>query len=102
MSTRKNKQTTKTNEKLSPTSRSSTMGTQKKSGETMLFKRHNFVLILAGFALICFGYLLMSGGNMPDRNTWDPELIYSSRRTFIAPIFILAGLGLEVYAVFKK
>jgi len=78
--------------------------TTKKSSDSdgLLFHKGNYILILAGLGLIFLGYVLMAGGSMPDANTWDPDIIYSTRRTLIAPILILAGLGLEVYAVFKK
>jgi len=68
----------------------------------LLFHKGNYMLILGGLGLILLGYLLMAGGSMPDANTWDPDRIYSTRRTLIAPILILAGLGVEIYAVFKK
>ena len=46
--------------------------------------------------------LLMSGGSMPSPDVWDEDIIYSTRRTLIAPIVILIGLGLQVYAIFAK
>jgi hypothetical protein len=55
----------------------------------------------AGFLLIVIGFFLMAGGNQAP-NEWNPEEIYSWRRTIIAPIFIVAGLVVEVYAIFKK
>ena len=73
-----------------------------RSNEPMLFKRQNFMLIFAGIGLMIIGYLLMMGGSMPDANTWDEDIIYSARRTVLAPIFILAGLGVEIWAIFKK
>jgi len=72
------------------------------ASEPMLYNKSNYMLILGGLALIIIGYVLMSGGNMTDPNVFDEDVIYSTRRTLIAPIFILAGLGVEIYAVFKK
>ena len=78
-------------------------GISSKTAPTpMLYKKQNYILMLAGVGLMFLGYLLMAGGSMPDAETWDPDLIYSTRRTLIAPILILAGLGLEVWAVFKR
>jgi sulfite exporter TauE/SafE len=68
----------------------------------LLFKKNNLIWMAAGALLIIIGLALMSGGRMPDPNTWDPDIIYSFRRTVLAPIVILAGLGLEIYAIFKK
>lgn len=47
------------------------------------------------------GIILMSGGGMDNPNEWHPDVIYSFRRTVLAPIVILGGLGLEIYAIFK-
>ena len=70
--------------------------------EGFLFGRKNFTIMLIGLALIGLGMLLMSGGSMPSPDVWDEDLIYSTRRTLIAPIVILIGLGLQVYAIFAK
>lgn len=67
----------------------------------VLFGRSNYILIGAGIATIFLGMLLMGGGEMPDANTWDESLIYSTRRTLIAPIVILIGLGIGVFAIFR-
>ena len=74
----------------------------KVSTEGFLFGRKNFMIMLIGLALIGLGMLLMSGGSMPSPDVWDEDLIYSTRRTLIAPIVILIGLGLQVYAIFAK
>ena len=55
-----------------------------------------------GFGLIALGMLLMSGGAMPSPDVWDESIIYSFRRTVLAPFLMLAGLVVEVYAIFKK
>lgn len=68
----------------------------------LTFGRDTYIWIAIGFGLVLLGMLLMSGGHMPDDNTWDENIIYSTRRTLIAPIVILAGLAVEVYAIFKK
>ena len=68
----------------------------------LLFDKVNYMYILGGILLMVIGFVLMSGGSMPDSNTWDESLIYSTRRTLIAPIFILAGLVVQILAIFKK
>ena len=55
-----------------------------------------------GAGLIALGLVLMSGGHMPSPDVWEPERIYGFRRTVLAPLVILAGLGVEIYAIFKK
>ena len=69
--------------------------------EEMMFNRENYIYMLAGVGLILVGLALMSGGKMPSPDVWDENLIYGFRRTVLAPFVILAGLGLEVYAIFK-
>ena len=70
--------------------------------QEMLFGKVNYFYILGGLGLMVIGYLLMAGGSMPDANTWDDSIIYSARRTVLAPLFILAGLVVQVLAIFKK
>jgi hypothetical protein len=68
----------------------------------MLFKRKNYILVGVGIVLIALGFLLMSGGHMPSPEVWDESIIYSPRRTIVAPIVILGGLGVVLYSIFKK
>lgn len=75
----------------------------KKSGPvgevTYEMKQYRYVLI--GLALLTIGFILMSGGSMPSPDVWDEDLIYGFRRTVAAPIFILAGLICQIWAIFK-
>lgn len=69
--------------------------------EPMLFGKSNYIYMLIGIGLIVLGMLLMSGGHMPDAQTWDDSIIYSFRRVTLAPILIILGLLVEIYAIFK-
>ena len=55
-----------------------------------------------GAALILVGMLLMSGGKSTDPNVFDPNQVYSFRRVTLAPIVVIAGFIVEVFAIFKK
>jgi len=68
----------------------------------LIFGKKNYMFMGIGVGLILLGMLLMSGGGMDDPNVWQPEVIYSKRRTLLAPIVILAGLVLQIYAIFLK
>lgn len=68
----------------------------------MVFNSTNYLWMGIGVVLIILGLLLMAGGGMEDPNQWDEDVIYSFRRTVIAPILILSGLVVEIYAIFKK
>lgn len=70
--------------------------------EEMLFGKANYLLMLAGVALLMIGLLLMSGGKMPSADVWDDTLIYSWQRTVLAPLVILIGIALEIVAIFHK
>jgi len=67
-----------------------------------LFGRENYIWILAGIAIIGLGLILMAGGRSSDPNVFDPKEVYSTTRITIAPILILIGLGLGVFAIFRK
>lgn len=104
-----NKTSVEQKSKVSPTQSKITSTKPKTSSasktvvaEPFLFHKQNYILILAGLGLVLLGLLLMAGGHMPDNNTWDEGIIYSTRRTLLAPIVILIGIGVEVYAIFKK
>lgn len=77
-------------------------GASAQTAEPLLFGRENYLWMLGGFVVIMIGMLLMMGGSMPDSNTWDESLIYSTRRTLVAPIVILIGLTIEFFAIFRK
>lgn len=68
----------------------------------LIFGKKNYQFIVLGIVLIFLGMALMIGGHMPSPDVWDESLIYSFRRITLAPIFILIGLGLNVYAIFIK
>ena len=78
--------------------------TESKRAETAtnLFGRENYVWIIAGIAIIGLGLILMAGGRSSDPNVFDPKEVYSTTRITIAPILILIGLGLGVFAIFRK
>lgn len=69
---------------------------------TELFAKDNYVWMAIGAAVVALGFILLSGGKNPDPNTFDYKIVYSTTRITIAPILIVAGLLVEIYAIFKK
>ncbi|WP_205508712.1 DUF3098 domain-containing protein [Longitalea arenae] len=69
---------------------------------TSLFTKDNYKWMIAGIILVALGIILMAGGKSEDPNVFKENEVYSVRRITIAPILILLGLGIEVYAIFKK
>lgn len=70
--------------------------------DDLIFGKQTFIWIGIGIALMALGMLLMAGGGMPDPDVWDEDLIYAFRRITLAPIVIIAGLGVITYAILKK
>ena len=67
-----------------------------------LFEKQNLWLMLVGIAVIAIGMLLMVGGRSKDPNTFNYDEVYSTLRVSVAPVLIIIGLGIEIYAIFKK
>lgn len=70
--------------------------------QDFLFDKSNYKWMLIGVAFILLGLVLMAGGKSPDPHKFNYEEIYSFRRITLAPIMILLGLAIEVYAIIKK
>ncbi len=73
-----------------------------KDDPRMPMGRQNYILMAAGFALIVIGLVLMSGGGDGDPAVFDADRLYSFRRITLAPVVILAGFCLEIYAIMKR
>ena len=65
------------------------------------FGKENYILMLIGIGCIFLGFLLMSGGGSKDPNVFNPD-IFSFRRITLAPIVVLIGFVIEIYAILKK
>ena len=65
------------------------------------FGKENYILVLVGLALIAIGFFLMAGGGSDDPNVFSEE-IFSTRRITVAPIVILLGFTVEIFAIMKK
>jgi hypothetical protein len=67
-----------------------------------LFTKDNYRWMAIGLVLVALGLFLMGGGKSKDPNVFNPNEVYSFTRITLAPIFILAGFGIEIFAIFKK
>lgn len=65
------------------------------------FGKENYRLLLIGLALIVLGFLLMIGGGSKDPNVFSYD-IFNFQRLTLAPILILAGYVVEIFAIMKK
>lgn len=71
----------------------------EKSGFTL--GKENYILLLIGIAFIITGFLLMTGGGSDDPKVFNPE-IFSFRRITLAPIFVMTGFVIEIFAIMRK
>lgn len=67
-----------------------------------LFLKENYTWMLAGLIVMAIGMFLMAGGKNTDPSVFDKTKVYSTTRITIAPILILAGLAIEIFAIFRK
>jgi hypothetical protein len=57
--------------------------------------------MLSGLGLIVLGFILMAGGKSDDPNVFNPD-VFSFRRITLAPIIVLSGFALNIFAILKK
>ncbi len=78
------------------------MSEQKQNVNSTLFTKDNYTWMLIGGAVIALGMFLMSGGKSADPKVFDTNEVYGTTRITIAPILIVLGLLIEIFAIFKK
>ena len=67
----------------------------------LLFGKRNYRFMILGLFFIAIGFILMSGGGSDDPNIFNEE-IYSFRRIRLAPMLVVTGFIIEVYAILTK
>jgi hypothetical protein len=75
---------------------------KSNNNQAFLFDRSNYMWMIGGVVIILIGYLLMAGGKSPDPHKFNYEEVYSFRRITLAPMLILIGFAMEIYAIMKK
>lgn len=68
----------------------------------VLFGKENYIWMLAGLIMLAIGFFLMAGGKSADPKVFDPKEVYSTTRITIAPILIVSGFILEIFAIMRK
>ncbi len=66
------------------------------------FSKVNTKLLLLGLAINIVGFILMIGGATDDITEFHEEEIFSETRITVAPIFIVAGYIVTLYALMKR
>ena len=65
------------------------------------FGKKNYQLLIVGVIVMAIGFVLMSGGGSDDPNVFS-DAIFNTQRLTIAPILILTGLIIEIFAILYK
>lgn len=85
-----------------PSSHSSREKIHDTTGDNILFNKENYKWMVIGLIVMAVGFFLMAGGKSADPNVFNDNEIYSFRRITLAPILIVAGLVIEIFAILRK
>jgi hypothetical protein len=87
---------------MKQTKTTTTTKISRPAGIGTMFDKANFMWMLLGLVVIAIGLVLMSGGGSQDPNVFNKDEVYGFRRITLAPIIILAGLVIEIIAIFRR
>jgi hypothetical protein len=63
-----------------------------------VFKKKNYMILIAGIVLILLGITLMIGGGSEDPTKFSEE-IFNFQRLTLAPVLIVSGFVVGVFAI---
>jgi hypothetical protein len=66
-----------------------------------VFKKKNYMILIAGLVSILLGITLMIGGGSEDPTKFSEE-IFNFQRLTLAPILIFSGFVMGVFAIMIK
>ena len=64
-------------------------------------KWRNYVLLAIGFAVVLLGFVLMAGGGSDSPDEFNYAM-FSWRRITLAPILVIGGFVIEIYAIMRR
>ena len=67
-----------------------------------VFSKGNYKYLLIGLVINIIGFVLMIGGGSDDPNKFDASELFHERRITFAPILIVAGYIIILYAIMKR
>jgi hypothetical protein len=67
-----------------------------------LFDKGNYMWMLIGLAVLALGFFLMAGGKSGDPKVFNKDEVYSATRITVAPLLIIGGFIIEIFAIMKK
>lgn len=74
----------------------------EKKNNLFAFGKENYKFLFIGLALNVLGFILMIGGGSEDPNQFNEAELFSTVRITVAPILIVAGYVVMLYAIMKK
>ncbi len=75
---------------------------QNSPAGNVLFTKENYKWMVIGLVIMALGFFLMAGGKSSNANVFNDQDVYSARRITLAPILIIAGLLVEIFAIMKR
>jgi Protein of unknown function (DUF3098) len=75
---------------------------KESTSSPSMFNKENYIWMLIGIIVMAIGMVLLAGGKSTDPAVFDKKSVYSTTRITIAPLLILAGLVIEIFAIFRK
>ncbi|MBE6181507.1 MAG: DUF3098 domain-containing protein [Rikenellaceae bacterium] len=75
--------------------------TPEQEDPRLPLSRRNYLLLVIGFGIILLGFLLMAGGGSDSPDEFNYAM-FSWRRITLAPILVVGGFAVEVYAIMKR
>ena len=79
----------------------------EKDNNIFYFGKENYKWMLIGLAFIALGFILMLGADANtvegklNPNVWNDD-IFSIRRIRIAPLLVITGFVIEIFAILKR
>lgn len=74
---------------------------KQENKKNFAFGKRNYIIMIIGLIILAAGYILLSGGGSKDPDYFN-EALFNARRLVVAPLLIMAGLIVEVYAIMTK
>ena len=67
----------------------------------MPLTRKNYLLLAIGFLVVLTGFVLMTGGGSDSPDEFNSAM-FSWRRITLAPILVIGGFVVEIFAIMKR
>ena len=74
---------------------------EQESKFVFTFNKTNYTILIAGLLILILGFLLMAGGGSDDPEVFS-DALFGFRRLTLAPILILLGYIIEIFAIMYR